>query len=119
MLPATRSHSLAGGRFAGPVRRGQVVLRPTTSATANTAALLQHLERAGFEQAPRHLGYTSDGREKLSVIEGDSALPPYVEAVRSDEALVNVARTIRRFQVRRPPSQAEPGTSPVSHRKVH
>lgn len=88
---------LTGGRFAGPVRRGQVVLRRSTSATANTAALLQHLEQAGFEQAPRHLGYASDGREQLSYVEGDSALPPYVEAVRGDEALVNVARTIRRF----------------------
>ena len=88
---------LTGGRFAAPVRRGQVVLRRSTSATANTAALLQHLEQAGFEQAPRHLGFASDGREKLSFIKGDSALPPYVEAVRGDEALVNVARTIRRF----------------------
>jgi hypothetical protein len=88
---------LVGGRFAGPVRRGAVVLRPATAASANIAALLRHLEEGGFEQAPRHLGVAADGRDRLTFVEGEAALPPYAEAVRTDEALIDVASTIRRF----------------------
>ena len=40
-------------------------------------ALLVHLERAGFEEAPRFLGIDDQGREILSYIEGDVPLPPY------------------------------------------
>lgn len=73
------------------------MLRPTTSASTNAAALLQHLETAGFEQAPRHLGTSADGRDILTYIDGVAGLPPYPGSLRSDEALISVASTIRAF----------------------
>ena len=58
---------------------------------------MRHLEEVGFEQCPRYLGVAGDGRDQLTFIEGESALPPYGDAVRTEAALIDVATTIRRF----------------------
>jgi Ser/Thr protein kinase RdoA (MazF antagonist) len=87
---------MSGGRFAQPVRRGQTVVRQ--AGPPNSRALLQHLADAGFELAPRFLGTTDDGtREILSFVPGTTGYPPLTEELRSDEALVSVARAVRRF----------------------
>jgi aminoglycoside phosphotransferase len=54
----------------GVVRVGQTVRRPAGSRSQFVAELLQHLERVGFDGAPRFLGYDDEGREKLTFIEG-------------------------------------------------
>lgn len=62
---------LHGGRLTpGVVRIGDTVRRPAGAATAFTAALLQHLERAGFSGAPRYLGLDEQGRATFSHIAG-------------------------------------------------
>lgn len=86
---------LSGGRLSRPVRRGDVVERTAGPAAENVHALLEHFQRTGFDLAPRYLGRTAEGREVLSFVEGSVGYPPLDEAVRSEEALVDVARAIR------------------------
>ena len=63
---------LPGGRFARPVRRGDVVERDAGVGHLYVHELLVYLEARGFGLAPRYLGMTADGRrEILSYIDGD------------------------------------------------
>lgn len=84
------------GRFARPVRRGDTVERRSDGGNPNVHALLRHFERVGFELAPRFLGHTTDGtREVLGYLEGETGYPPLAEQLRSEAALVSVARAVR------------------------
>jgi hypothetical protein len=81
---------------AGRVARvGDTVRRPPSGAA--TWALLEHLERAGFDGAPRFLGVDDRGREMLSFLPGEAAIEPIQDWVWTDEALVSVAELLRRF----------------------
>jgi phosphotransferase family enzyme len=87
---------LPGGRFARPVRDGGTVTRTAGPAAVNVHALLEHLEHAGFEQAPRLLGVSDDRRyETLTYLPGTCPQPPLPAPVRSEQALRSIARTIR------------------------
>jgi hypothetical protein len=59
--------------------------------------VLEHLERVGFDGAPRFLGIDERGREVLSFVAGESVVPPYPRWSLTDEALVSVAELLRRF----------------------
>jgi hypothetical protein len=64
---------LTGGRVArGVVRVAETVRRPLPADPDYVHGLLLHLERCGFEGAPRFLGIDSRGREILSYIEGST-----------------------------------------------
>ena len=67
---------LAGGRSA-VTRQGDVVFRGSGPRSATTMALLRHLEREGFDHAPRVLGsgFDDKGRETLSFVAGESPHP--------------------------------------------
>jgi Phosphotransferase enzyme family len=81
---------------AGRVTRvADTVRRPPSSAA--TWALLDHLERVGFDGAPRFLGVDDRGREILSYLPGEAAIEPHQEWALSDEALVSVAELLRRY----------------------
>jgi Phosphotransferase enzyme family len=84
---------LAGGMGSGGavVRVGDTVRRPVRPQSASVGAFLRHLEAAGFAGAPRHLGRDEQGREVLSWIDGDVALPPFPAWVGADAILVGVA----------------------------
>ncbi|WP_248960950.1 phosphotransferase [Sphaerisporangium perillae] len=60
-------------------------------------ALLRHLESVGFEGAPRVFGVDERGREILSFVPGEAALRPLRPHAVSDEALVELAKLVRRF----------------------
>ena len=66
---------LAGGvsNYGLVVRLGDTVHRPQTARSPAVHALLQHLERVGFDGAPRYLGQDDAGREVLSYVEGEAA----------------------------------------------
>ncbi|WP_328291347.1 phosphotransferase [Kineococcus sp. NBC_00420] len=86
--------SLPGGRFSGPAKEGQTVVRKSSG--PNAAALLQHLERSSFDLAPRFIS-TANGLDTLSYLPGTAGLTPFTDDVRSEEALTSVATAIRRL----------------------
>jgi hypothetical protein len=83
---------------AGLVTRvGDTVRRPSRPTSEATRALLEHLERIGFDGAPRFLGTDDQGREVLSYIPGTAVIPPYPDWALTDDALVSVAELMRRY----------------------
>jgi aminoglycoside phosphotransferase (APT) family kinase protein len=92
------------------VRVGERVLRTSYPWSPAVLDLLQHLERQGFDGAPRALGFDEQDREVLTFIEGDVArgfefipaeggrfdlrLPDFVWR---DEVLVRLGELLRAF----------------------
>ncbi len=71
MHPRRTEQPLYGGNVAaGVVRVGDTVHRPAGPWSSSVDALLLHLELAGYEGAPRALGYDQAGRQVLSFVEG-------------------------------------------------
>ena len=62
---------LAGGSHSEVVRVGQTVRRMRRPWSLPVQDLLLHLEREGFDGAPRALGFDDYGREVLTYIEGE------------------------------------------------
>jgi hypothetical protein len=79
------------------VRVGSTVRRPTGRWTPGVHALLSHLEHAGFSGAPRVHGVDRQGREVLDYIAGEVVHPHHRQLIEPDEALAQIAVTIRRF----------------------
>lgn len=79
------------------VRVGSTVRRPIGPWTPGVHALLSHLEQAGYTGAPRVHGFDRQGREVLDYIDGEVVHPRHSYLVEEDEALAEVAVTIRRF----------------------
>ncbi len=79
------------------VRVGQTVRRSAGTHTPAVHALLTHLERVGFDGAPRLLGIDEQGRSVVSYLEGEVAMPPYPAWSGADDLLVSVAELQRRY----------------------
>jgi hypothetical protein len=62
-------------------------------------AVLTHLASAGFDAAPRPLGTDEHGRKVLSYLHGNTVGDqlPWPEWIRSDEAVTDVGRWLRRL----------------------
>ncbi|MBB2911002.1 Ser/Thr protein kinase RdoA (MazF antagonist) [Streptosporangium becharense] len=88
---------LGGDVTEGVVRVGDTVRRPVRASSRSVHALLRHLERAGFDGAPRVLGVDEQGREILSYVEGGSAARPLPAYALADESLAALARLLRGF----------------------
>ena len=73
------------------------VRRPQGPTSQASHAVLEHLERVGFDGAPRFLGIDDQGREMLRFIPGEAALEPYADWSLTDEALVSVAELLSRY----------------------
>ena len=86
---------LAGGNM-GPVsRRGDEVLRTAGPWTANVHRLLQLCADSGIEGIPRPLGYTEDGRERLSYLPGTVPAYPMPDWVWTEQVLDDAAHLLR------------------------
>jgi aminoglycoside phosphotransferase (APT) family kinase protein len=85
---------LSGGLVS---RVGDTVRRPQGPTSEASRAVLAHLERVGFDGAPRFLGIDDQGRETLRFIPGEAAVEPYEEWALADEALVSVAELLPRY----------------------
>ena len=100
-------------------RVGDTVRRTTGPWMETVHAFLRHLEEEGFDGAPRVLGTDEQGREVLTFVEGEVLADPswragdptpWPEYARSEEALVDAARLLRRFH------RAAAGFRPVEPR---
>lgn len=89
---------LGGTANRGRVHRvGDTVRRPMRPTAPATHALLRHLERVGFDGAPRVLGIDDEGREVLSYVPGTAITAPAPEWALTDAALRSVGELLRRF----------------------
>lgn len=103
---------LAGGiANAGAVLRvGDEVWRPTNAHSPTILALLDHLHDAGFDGASVPIG-VANGRERLSYIPGEVAVPAYPAWAQTDDALISVARLLRRFHAAADSFRPGPGAT--------
>ena len=91
----------------GVVRVGDTVRRPPRYATQLMRDVLVHLERAGFDAAPRWLGFDETGRDVLSWIDGETLtergqMHPYIgdppgRLTFSDQQIAAVMHLLRRY----------------------
>lgn len=92
---------LEGSNFNRVVRVGDTVRRSKTGPwTPAIHALLRHLERLGFDGAPRAIGLDERGREILTYVPGEmvrDTLPPADDGARWDALLTDAGRLLRRF----------------------
>ncbi len=84
------------GTFSTLTKVGNTVRRSTGPWTPAVHALLRHLERAGFDGAPRVLGVDDRGREILTYIPGEVPRIASPE-VATDRALSEVGLLLRRY----------------------
>lgn len=77
------------------VRRGSLVDRPAPHTAPALHAYLHALRRRGFTGAPLPVGRTPDGREQLTFVPGDVALPPFPAWALTETALTSVGRLLR------------------------
>lgn len=78
VVPREDGELLAGGSKRRVVRVGSTVRIPPHEQSGYVADLLRHLERVGFDGAPRRLGRTEDGYELLTYVDGTvPGDPPY------------------------------------------
>ncbi len=104
---------LLGGEVTqGVVRVGATVRRPVGFNSPLVHALLEYLERVGFEGAPRFLGIDGAGREVLTYVEGEVAGRPRPAWIADETRLASVGRLVRDYDeaVRgfTPPDDVEP-----------
>ncbi|MBZ2195331.1 phosphotransferase [Occultella gossypii] len=85
---------LTGGMVNTVVRVGDTVRRTAGPWTPAVHAVLEHLERVGFDRAPRALGLDDQGREVLSFLPGTPADRPWPEVLRTGDGLRQLAEMV-------------------------
>lgn len=90
--------TLPGGNTTGAVLIDGVVHKPAQPWTATVHALLRHLAEAGFDAAPRALGFDGQGREMLTYLPGETigGRDPWPGWASADSMLAQVGRWLRR-----------------------
>ncbi|MFE4262066.1 phosphotransferase enzyme family protein [Streptomyces sp. NPDC056883] len=78
-------------------RRGALVDRPAPRTARALHAHLLALGHHGFDAAPTPVHLTEDGREQLTFLPGDVALPPFPPWAMTPTALTSVGRLLRRL----------------------
>jgi hypothetical protein len=79
------------------VRIGETVRRQPHRNAPAIQALLGHLEKAGFDGAPRAFGFDDQGREIISYIPGRAGHYPLQPHVLSESTLVRLGLLLRDF----------------------
>ncbi|MFE7484242.1 phosphotransferase [Streptomyces sp. NPDC057552] len=108
---APEGEALVGGMVnAGAVfRRGALVERPAPPTARALHAHLLALGEHGFDGAPTPVRLTGDGREQLTFVPGDVALPPYPCWAMTENALRSVGSLLRRLHEASARIPVEPG----------
>src|SRR4051794_11136049 len=91
--------SLPGGNTTGALLVGDTVHKRASPWTPTVHALLRHLEAAGFDGAPRALGFDDHGREMLTYLSGETIgdRTPWPGWASADSMLAQVGRWLRRL----------------------
>jgi hypothetical protein len=99
IVMTAEDETLDGGMVnAGAVfRRGALVERPAPHNARALHAYLLGLKEHGFDAAPTPVSLTADGREQLTFIPGDVALPPFPHWAMTKTALESVGSLLRRL----------------------
>src|SRR4029450_5999087 len=94
-----REVTLAGGNTTGAVLIDDVVHKRASPWTPTVHAVLRHLERAGFDGAPRAAGFDAPGREMLSYLPGETIgdREPWPAWALADSMLIQVGKWLRRL----------------------
>ncbi len=88
---------LAGGNENTVVQVGNTVRRPVHAWTPAVHVLLRHLEKSGFTECPRILGFDENGREILTMIPGVVGNHPIRPEMTTDPSLEACARMLWRY----------------------
>ena len=90
---------LPGGLGSGGavVRVGDTVRRPRRDYSDSVNDFLGHLAAVGFDAAPVPLGIDDTGRDILTWVDGDVAIPPFPRWAADDDLLLSVAHLQRRL----------------------
>ncbi|MET7419895.1 aminoglycoside phosphotransferase family protein [Dactylosporangium sp. NPDC005555] len=93
-----REEVLPGGNTTGAVLIDGVVHKRASPWTTTVHAVLRHLEDAGFDAAPRALGFDDQGREMLTYLTGETIgdRVPWPGWASADSMLAQVGRWLRR-----------------------
>jgi hypothetical protein len=99
LLMTAEDEALVGGmaNVGAVFRRGELVERPAPRNARALHACLLALKEHGFDAAPAPVGLTADGRELLTFLPGDVALPPYPDWAMTSSALESVGSLLRRL----------------------
>lgn len=81
----------------GVVRIGATVRRPHQPTSMAVAQYLDHLQRVGFDAAPRFLGRDDAGRDVLTFVEGEVASSPPQRWAADEVLLAEVGRLVRQL----------------------
>ncbi|ADH67466.1 MULTISPECIES: phosphotransferase [Nocardiopsis] len=92
-----RGKRLAGGMMTTVFRYGGHVVRTATPAAPAIHAHLRALGESGFRGAPVPLRLRDDGREELTFVEGDVALPPFPDWAFTEHTLRSCAELLRLY----------------------
>lgn len=89
--------TLPGGKTTGAVLIDGVVHKPASPWTGSVHAVLRHLEAAGFDAAPRALGFDDQGREMVTYLPGETIgdRDPSPGWASADSMLTQVGRWLR------------------------
>ncbi|MFB9716547.1 phosphotransferase [Arthrobacter methylotrophus] len=88
---------LGGDVTEGLVRVGDTVRRPVSDSSPRVRRVLDFLQSAGFQGAPRFLGIDESGRDTLSFVPGDTAGRPWPSWIADESSAVSVARLVRAY----------------------
>ncbi|GAA4031646.1 hypothetical protein GCM10023063_13130 [Arthrobacter methylotrophus] len=76
---------------------GDTVRRPVSDSSPRVRRVLDFLQSAGFQGAPRFLGIDESGRDTLSFVPGDTAGRPWPSWIADESSAVSVARLVRAY----------------------
>ncbi len=88
---------LTGGNVSSVYRSGNTVRRELKAESPKIHKLLNHLEKKGFNYAPKFLGVDEKGREVLSFIEGEAGNYPLKSYMWSTDVLKVIAKILRHY----------------------
>ncbi|MCU9613121.1 phosphotransferase [Caldibacillus lycopersici] len=88
---------LQGGNLSDVYRAGNTVRRDVKPNSDRIHELLKHLEKKGFQYAPKFLGIDEKGREVLTFIDGEAGNYPLKNYMWSNDSLRDIAKMLRLY----------------------